>query len=75
MSYFNNLDLTIQECSTTPDEYEKNKTLISEYLNGDRSMDSLPDKIKVAITQWEQEAIDFENFGTSPIPDGWEDYG
>ncbi len=60
MRSMNNLDLMVQEICMTPEEYEDNKAMVSIYLNGELSLDQLPQHLKDVIFQWEAEETQLE---------------
>ena len=60
MGMYKDLDIMIQEVSITPESYDSNKEMISNYLNGDNK--SLPQSLQNVVHAWEQEQ--YENYGT-----------
>ena len=61
MSSMKNLDLIIQEVSTTPEDYDENKSLISMNLSGELEFKDLPTKLQDAMFQWEQEELELDS--------------
>ena len=64
MGAFKDLDIMIQEISLTPQEYDSNKEMISEYISGDVDIKSLPQRLQNVIHEWEREQ--YENYGIQP---------
>lgn len=63
MGIYKELDILIQEISLTPEEYESNKEIISDYLSGDVDIKSMPQRLQNLVHEWEREQC--ENYGTS----------
>ncbi|MBF0571112.1 MAG: hypothetical protein HQL12_04505 [Candidatus Omnitrophica bacterium] len=60
MKSMNSLDLMVRQISMTPVEYEKNKAIVSMYLDGELKSNQIPQYIKNVMFQWEAETIELE---------------
>lgn len=65
MGMYKDLDIMIQEVSITPESYDSNKEIISNYLNGDNK--SLPQSLQNVVHAWEQELYENDGAGTIKI--------
>ena len=63
MSAYKDLDIMVQEVSLTPEVYESNKEMVSDYLSGELKL--LPQCLEDVIHAWEQEK--YENYGTETV--------
>ena len=63
MGMYKDLDIMIQEVSMTPEGYDSNKEMISDYLNGDKKL--LTQSLQNVIHAWEQEQ--YENYSTEIV--------
>jgi len=63
MGAYNELDIMVQDVSMTPDEYESNKEIITDYLSGDTDIRDLPLRLQDVIHTWEYEQNEY--YGTS----------
>lgn len=52
MNLYKELDIMIQQVSTE-EQYETNKSLINQHLNGEVDLQQLPENLKQVIFDWE----------------------